>query len=224
MEHSSHVPMRPTEEVETDFATTHIESAQEKEPQGKSGRHVLRPGDAAMRRIRASVAAALVGFGGAMMTDSAKAQGIPGLEQTGKVWAAGAINGVINQIIPGIPGALVVDSRGNPLIVQKTPAQMASTRPAEREPGVNEIAAKMNLSITERNGMFRISSNSDPSKYKNIIKYTDEDHYTNIIRLLKAPNGGLELFHSYRKGKQNFPETFIINMDSVGNLTETEIK
>ena len=167
---------------------------------------VLRPGDAVttsmMNKAKALAMAGVVGLSGAMMTDNAKAQGIPGLEQTGKVWVAGAINGVINHIIPGIPGALAVDSRGNPLIVTKTPAQMAMSLTPRISQETMNYANLIGINIRDIGKIVILENRANRNEYLEYKKVTTENHYLtglNIKQISESEGGGLSIIANWNE-------------------------
>lgn len=197
------------------------------EPKPNAGNRVLRPGDTSSKslsgRMKALAMAGVVGLSGAMMTDNVEAGGIPGLEQAGKVIGTRFLNGVLASS----PLAVTIDSQGNPLVVAKTPAQMAMLKPALREQGVEQIAASMGLSIIEQGAIFSISRNNNPADNIFINKFHNPGQYTTGIKLERAPNGGLKLsvaFITTVNGvQQENSQISIINVDQTGKIISTII-
>lgn len=187
-------------------------------------RKVMRPGDRKEKNILAKLGkplaaslAVVAGLGGALGSTEAKAEGIPGLEQAGKVIGVQVLTNILAQT----PLAVGIDNQGNPMVVAKTPAQMAITRPAVREPGVEQVAASMGLSIIEQGIIFSISRYNNPADNVNIKKYYDSNHYTTGINLRRAPNGGLLLSTSYIDNGQLHSQMSIINIDTTGKIVTT---
>ncbi len=215
----SHV-LHPPKLVEEDATIQQLERVRT-EPVLHVRKGILRPGTRRkiLDRVKAVAMAGLVGVAGAMAPDNAEAGGIKGLEQAGKTIAVGMAN---NTFLSKTPFGIVLDNQGNPVVVAKSPGQQASQKPSMRQPGIEAHAQAMGLSIIEQGMVFAIVSNNHPNESPvSITKYYNPTHYTDSIKLEKAPNGGLLLSTVYIKDGQPRSHMAVINVDQTGKIVST---
>ena len=117
------------EQVEEPGAGQALESGQEAEPRERESK-VLRPEnwitEKIKQRIRALATAGMVGLSGAGVTD-ANAIELRGVKETAAVLGVGILN---KTVLSQTPVAVVLDQKGNPVVIPKTPGQQAMTTPA----------------------------------------------------------------------------------------------
>lgn len=221
--HILHPDLDPQEPSVQDPVLLNIERVQESEPK-KWYKRIFRPSDLINERfkirVRALAAAALVGIGGVTTTDNAEAGGIRGLEQTGK----GILAGVVNEMILNKTGTNVrIDQQGNPVIVAKSPQEVALNLQPRFEPGVLEYAQGIGLNVINQGMIFQIQNNLNPAEAVSLVKYHNPTYYSTAITLSKAPGGGLLLLTQYIKNNYPGAQMVTIRTNSEGKMLYTVV-